>query len=51
MASWAVTTLLLVAPGKTDSRVIPLSLEAGLQRVKEKEGEGGRKAKQHVATA
>lgn len=50
MASWAVTTPLLVAPGKTDSRVIPLSIEAGLQRVKEK-GEGGRKAKQHVATA
>lgn len=51
MAAWAVSYPATVATGRTDSRHIPLPVEAGLQRVKEKAPEGGRKAKQHVATA
>lgn len=50
MAGWAVSCPATVAAGRTDSRRIALHIEAVLQRVKEKATEGGRKAKQHVAT-
>lgn len=51
LAGWAVSCPSTVATGRTDSRRIALRIESGLRRVKEKATEGGRKAKQHVATA